>query len=484
MTDRKTSGRVFTLKRWFFRSKALHSPVKLKTIFSIVLFLMLPNTALAEEKDLAHLRERLAISFLEPEPHLELAKYFSDHDEKLTALYILEDARRRFGNAQFDPVFRRIFPMQGAPEDSSQAEERLLRVHKEDPSAVETIKDLVKLYASRKDWQKAKKYLQKAIELRPDDFSQISTLAVIYQQEGDLQNSETVMREFAEKYPKSQAAYQARISKLIEKEPSAAKQLLEEALEAFPSEGLFHFQLALLIQFLEKEKGVEEAERHLLQAAAFAPHVDQIQGGIGRFYMKVKGDKVNALKYYLNAYFLSPHFYDGEFAESRILKLNWELSEAEFQRLLREKVGLEEILKRENSVIVGLATEKLSDPLEQKYVNPLLSLMAHDNPNIRWAATEALRKHVDRTFDPQLKELLIDPDLRKRGLSFYIAVHLWGSEGVAQVKEFLNESAQLLRYDALFALMLYGGKAGREVLMEHRTKETHPFLKKVLEAVE
>ena len=48
----------------------------------------------AHENELKRLRLDYAMRFLEPEPHMALAKYFFDRGDRLQAFYILEAARR------------------------------------------------------------------------------------------------------------------------------------------------------------------------------------------------------------------------------------------------------------------------------------------------------------------------------------------------------------------------------------------------------
>ena len=55
----------------------------------------------------------------------------------------------------------------------------------------------------------------------------------------------------------------------------------------------------------------------------------------------------------------------------------------------------------------------------------MVRMMGHDNQNLRWEATQALKKNVDTSFDERLTALLKDDDLRKRGLAAYIAVFRW-----------------------------------------------------------
>jgi hypothetical protein len=65
-------------------------------------------TGQSEGADLAQLRHRLALQYLEPAPHIALAKYFWARGDRLQAFYLLEYARR-FPVKQFDLAFAKGF---------------------------------------------------------------------------------------------------------------------------------------------------------------------------------------------------------------------------------------------------------------------------------------------------------------------------------------------------------------------------------------
>ena len=107
--------------------------------------------------------------------------------------------------------------------------------------------------------------------------------------------------------------------------------------------------------------------------------------------------------------------------------------------------------------------------------------MGHEDQGVRWDATQLLKNKVDTSFDPKLRALLKDNDLRKRGLAAYIAVYRWKSASFPLMDELLADNAELLRYDALSALILEGGAAGKQYALAHASSEKHPMLQKLLE---
>ena len=133
-------------------------------------------------------------------------------------------------------------------------------------------------------------------------------------------------------------------------------------------------------------------------------------------------------------------------------------------------------------MVVSIAIEKMAEKWEPAHLKTYLDLMGHDDGGVRWFATMTIMQHVDRSFDETLRSLLRDSDLRKRGLAAYIAVHLWKQESFDTMRAMLKEDAQLLRFDAISALVLEGGDEGRKIVLEHLQRETHPRLRKLIES--
>ncbi|HEU4507718.1 MAG TPA: hypothetical protein VFR78_05735, partial [Pyrinomonadaceae bacterium] len=145
-------------------------------------------------------------------------------------------------------------------------------------------------------------------------------------------------------------------------------------------------------------------------------------------------------------------------------------------------VPLIKILDDPNPVVVYIALEEMSAKWEPAYLKILLDLMGHEDGGVRWYATQTIKEKVDRSFDETLRGLLNDKDLRKRGLAAYIAVHLWKQESFATMRSMLKEESQLLRFDAVSALIMEGGDAGRAIVFEHLPRESHPTLRKTIES--
>jgi hypothetical protein len=67
-------------------------------------------------------------------------------------------------------------------------------------------------------------------------------------------------------------------------------------------------------------------------------------------------------------------------------------------------------------------------------------------------------------------------------LAAYLAVHLWKQESFAFMRKMLREESQLLRFDALSALIIEGGFEGRRIVVEHRAGENNPTLQRMIDA--
>lgn len=431
-------------------------------------------------KTLEQLRQDYAAGFLDPAPHMALAKYFRDHGNRLQAFYILEAARRtRFEQDEFNAAFKTYFLGEEPFDNSKEAEAKLLAQLSRDPASPDTLFKLADIYISREDWPKAKEYLGKLIALHPENFEDTKALAEVYRREGNEAGAEKILREWARKYPETSDAYRIRVADVPETEADKAKALLSEAVKKFPQEADFPFYLAGI--YLSEHK-TKEAEPLFVKAAELAPDSANVQAWVGRFFFKAEEDPRRALEYYLNAYLLDPDAYETEYVESRIPGIAGHLAAPRLQEQLKRGVPLAQIAQDPDPALAHLALDEMEKNWRPDYLKALPEIMTHDDGGVRWRATELLKGKVDRSFDETLRALLQDRDLRRRGLAAYIAVHLWKQASFDLMRKMLEEDAQLLRFDAASALILEGGPEGRQIALEHRLREPHPRLKKLLEA--
>ncbi len=433
----------------------------------------------AQARPLERLREDYAVRYFEPEAHMALARHFRDAGRPLVAFNILEGARRgRFEEEVFNKAFKTYFLGEKPFDNSAEAEKRLLARLAAEPDSPDLLFGLADIYISREEYEKGRQYLSKLIALEPNEFEHVRALAMVYEREGKEAEGRRVVREWADAHPGTADAYRARIAEVAEKQPARAKALLTEAVAKFPTDGSFHFYLAGIYL---NEKNLKEAERLYLKAAELAPDSSEVQTWVGRFFFKAKPDDRRALEHYLRAYLLDPHAYETEFVESRIPVLAERLAAARLSALLKSGAPLTSAVEDPDPYVVMAALGEMEKAWKPEYTQALVNLMAHDDGGVRWKATELLKEKADASFDPTLKTLLQDKDLRRRGLAAYVAVHRWKSASFDPMRQMLREEAQLLRFDAVSALMMEGGPEGRRIAFEHAAREPHPWLKKLIE---
>jgi tetratricopeptide (TPR) repeat protein len=447
---------------------------------------------------LVALRAEYARRFCEPAPHIALAKYYHERGNRLMAFGILEGARLRFstfnpergsfhwgpgpgGQQSFEQTFDTVFRGRKPFDNSPAAEAALLQKLKTRGDSLDVLWGLADIHISRRQYRQAEGYLKKLTALEPDNLDHAVTLSRVLDEAGRPEDEVgRPMEDFARRHPGSEQDYAFRIERLARLDKGAARKLVEEALDKFPGVGLFHGQIAM---FLHGEGRIDEAERALVKAAALAPEKPQVQSAVGKFFLRERRDPPTALRYYLDAYFLDPHFYDGEFAEYRIKRLNRDVTKAVFADRRKAGTTIEELLSSEDSRVVALAVEEARKAWRPSYRTLLLSLLDHDDEGLRAGTAGVLAETADPSFQRVVDELLKDPDHRKRGLAAYIAVRTRGPSAFPQLQGWLTEDSQLLRFDALSALIVHGGEAGRKIALDHRTREKHPYIRAMLDGL-
>ncbi|HEX7318676.1 MAG TPA: tetratricopeptide repeat protein [Pyrinomonadaceae bacterium] len=451
---------------------------KLLALLCCSLAAALPCAA-QQARSLEQLREEYAARYFEPETHMALARHFRDAGRPLLAFNILEGARRgRFERQVFDRAFETHFLGKKPFNNDREAEAKLLAQLAREPDSPDVLFGLADIYISREEYAKGKQYLVKLIALEPDEFQHAQALARVLSHEGKEAEAERVAREWVSKHPGTPESYRVRISDVIEKEPQKAKALLAEAEAKFPRDGAFPYFLAGIHL---NEKNLKEAERLYLKAAELSPDSSEVQTWVGRFFFKAKPDDRRALEHYLRAYLLDPHAYETEFVESRIPKLAGRMAEARLRELLKGGASLTAVVEDPDPFLVLLALDEVEQNWKPAYTQTLVNLMAHDDGGVRWRATELLKSKADASFDPMLTALLQDKDPRRRGLAAYLFVHRRKAASFDLMRQWLREEAQLIRFDAVSALLIEGGPEGQRIAFEHAAREPHPWLKKLLE---
>lgn len=247
-------------------------------------------------------------------------------------------------------------------------------------------------------------------------------------------------------------------------EPSA------EAKEAFETAGR-----------LAEEKNFADAEQYFLKAGELGAKSFLINAWIGRFYFKGKSDSARALPYYFKSYFLYPHAYETEFVESRIRNIATANGQARLAELKKNGKSMGEITRDADPVVAALAVEQMLKQWRPEYLDIMLECMSNDDGEVRWLALTAISKNAGASLDQTLSALMVDRDARKRGLAAYPIVEHWPDRRVEVIKKMLGDPAELIRFDAISALMMNGGPTGAQMVKEHRKNERSQYLKDLID---
>jgi tetratricopeptide (TPR) repeat protein len=228
------------------------------------------------------------------------------------------------------------------------------------------------------------------------------------------------------------------------------------------------------------EKKYDEAEAYFLKANKIYSKSFFINTWTGRFYNKVRNDSTKALPYYFKSYFLYPHAYETEYAEYRIRSISYPYAAESFNTALTSGKTLRELSHSDNPIVVGLAVGEMNKTCNADHVPALLDAMSNDDSLIRWGAFVTLKKCAGDSFRRIVSDMLVDPDLRKRGLAAYAIVEGDDDGRFRVLQKMLEDPAELIRFDVLSALILSGGARGRQMLKEHQSVEKQATLKTLI----
>ena len=460
----------------------------MKTISRIPIFLifvLFVSTATSQalpavDPELVRLRQEFAARFLEPGPHMQLAKYYRVKGNPLQAFYILEHARRyRFDQETFDAAY--LLHFGGfAPLDNSPTEEaKYLQLRKGSPNDPKIAHHLADIYISRAEYAKGEPYLLASHKNDPMNFGTLQALEELYSRLETPEKGKKLIEAFERDHPTSAGAYILRINRILFTDTANARTLANEALAKYPDEGHFHYALGVLA---EKANRLDEAESLYRKATELDKNSQRYHATMARFLRVHRKDDKRAIEYYLNVYFLDPHAHFDGHAEAKVAGLNGDASEELVERAIGDGKNPEQLLDDPNPVIAGIAMIKYGAKWDGTKAERFLRLLRHDDPNVRWGAMLALTEEEGRNLDGRLKSLLVDPDARVRGLAAYMAVKLWKNDSFPEIRKLFDEDSQILRFDAVSALMLHGGPEGRQLVIEHRKKERNIYLNELIDA--
>jgi len=123
---------------------------------------------------------------------------------------------------------------------------------------------------------------------------------------------------------------------------------------------------------------------------------------------------------------------------------------------------------------MGQIIEALNHSWDPDALSLLADMLHEDDEQNRWNAMQLIARHVDASFDKQLTRLLEDPDLRARGMAGYIAAKRWDRKALPILEKRLGDPAVLIRFDAISALAMDGGGAGRAIVQRYAQSGKEP----------
>ena len=437
-----------------------------RLVFFFTLIVSCAPRVLAFDDGLEAARKEYALHFFSVDAHVGLAKQQYDSGYRLQAFYTLETARREhFEQKEFTQAFRRIF--QNDDFDNSAKAEGSLRARlKTSPEDFAVLVKLADVYISREDWTQAIPLLQSASKAHPQEFSPVAALAQVYARMEKNAESQAVVTDWARQNPESVNAYHVRIDQEFNKEKfPQARPLVEEALTKFPDDAVLHFDMGIV---LERAGDLSGTQREFDKAVQLGPKEAHVQGWVARFYWKREINLRHALDLYLNAYFLDPEFYETEFVESRIRRIAPEVA----QSIIKEGKAKEspELRRAVETVMLKSAEQKWTAGSERT----LLEIMGSDDEMNRATAMMVLADHPSPAVDEQVSRLLEDLDLRKRGMAGYLAVKWHGEKAFPLMRKWLENPAELVRFDAICALLQSGGSPGRMLVADYANSGKEP----------
>lgn len=432
------------------------------------------------DPELIRLRHDWSMRYLEPGPHMELAKYFRAKGNEIQAFYILETARRyRFDQKEFDAAYIKHFGGFAPLDNSKSEEEKYTSLVKADPGNTKLLTHLADIYVSREDYEKAEPLFVSILAINPQDYSTVVALAEVYRRQERAEKATSILTSYETRYPESAGGYELRIQREFRSNKQSARQLVDEALKKFPSDGRFLYHRA----WLSKQDGkLDDAEKHFVEAAKLAKTADYIQAGAAAFFRVERKDNARALPYYLNTYFLDPHAHFDGFAEAKVANLNSEIAKQQVDEWIRAGKKLDDLTGEQNPTVVAFALAKLTEQWDESKSRIFLKMLRHDDVLVRWNSMLTLISKEGIKLDTKIiDDLLKDEDLRVRGLAAYIAVRIRSDRSFVDIKALLREPAQVVRFDAISALLMFGGTTGKQLVKEHRNRESVKSLRDLID---
>ncbi len=215
------------------------------------------------------LRRMLALAWFNSENYAQAAE-------------LLRDDRERRANPALEYTYAVALVRSGRAAEAEPVFDRLLAENADWP---ELNVLLGQAHAQEDDYETAIRYLERALELRPDVAEAHGTLGDIYLRQGDLTAAEEALRAELRAHPgDTRAGYTLAVVLDLNRKPQAALEVLGPLLEARPdlADGRY-----LLGKILLAQGNPEEARAQLEAAADLAPADANIRYQLGQAYQRL-----------------------------------------------------------------------------------------------------------------------------------------------------------------------------------------------------
>jgi len=177
------------------------------------------------------------------------------------------------------------------------------------PGRVQTYTSIAAIYLHTKEWDKAKKYLTKALEIFPADIKTLMNLSIVYSQEKNYEDANDRLRIILKFEPGNINALQMLAQNLdILGNAEEAEIIYLEALETNPNNANLAYNLGVIYL---KAGEYEKAEEMFIRSLALNPDDCDAISNISVIYSRMEGKLEDAAIYLLKAADCAPteHIY-------------------------------------------------------------------------------------------------------------------------------------------------------------------------------
>ena len=228
----------------------------------------------------------------------------------------------------------------------------------------------------------------------------------------------------------------------------------------------------------EKKIGKQELtpkqnQQFLKEAFAKFPNKLEPTAYAAQYYFKALKDWKKALPLYLSLYFNDPHFYDGEFAESRIREISRKYK-AEWYKTRRKQYPNPEqfVLHEKNPRVLDLFIKEVREKWDPSMIPALFLLFLNDDPTVQANVLHLLMDHPKACLSQKekIKSLLKSDDYVIRAMAGCLVAKCFPPSDYDLLKEGLNSGVDLIQLDIIQTFLYMGGKDGKKFLKANPPK--------------